>query len=173
MNNQKGTFTFNTDMLKGIEKGRDNLGETMPVVVYRLLEYTMREAIASRFGDETCIEVFREAGRIAGEAFYKMYLLDAKSVNDLFSKWQTAFSALKIGIIRVESLQESGDAVVTVSEDLDCSGLPILGEVVCHYDEGFIEGIMRSYSGKKYQATEVDCWAKGDRVCRFEVKSGE
>lgn len=172
MKNDDRTFTFNTDMLNGIEAGRKNLGETMPVVVYRLLEYTMREAVAKRFGDEICIEVFREAGRIAGGAFYGVYLQDAENVNHLFTKWQSAFSEMKMGIVRVESLKESGEAVVTVSEDLDCSGLPVLGDVLCHYDEGFIEGVMKSFTGKEYQAKEIDCWAKGDRVCRFEVKAG-
>ena len=49
------------------------------------------------------------------------------------------------------------------------SGLPILGETVCNYDEGFIGGILSMYSGKFYTAVEVDCWATGDRVCRFHA----
>lgn len=167
------TFKFNVNMLGDMKDGRKNLGEMMPVTIYRMMEYTMREAISRRFGDAVCIEVFREAGEIAGGAFYKEHLSGVKTVNELFSKWQAIFSELKIGIVRVESLLENGNAVVTVSEDLDCSGLPVLGEVVCHYDEGFIEGVMTAFTGKPYRATEVDCWAKGDRVCRFEVKAEE
>ena len=63
--------------------------------------------------------------------------------------------------------------VLTVSEDLDCSGLPIFGESVCNYDEGFIAGILEQYTDKKFLAKEVDCWATGDRTCRFEVKAIE
>lgn len=170
--NNNTAFTFHPDMLGDLESGRKNLGDTMPVVVYRLLEYTMREALSKRFGNDTCVEVFRDAGKIAGTHFYQLFLSEAETVGALFSKWQTTFSEMKIGIVRVESLQDSGDAVITVSEDLDCSGLPVLGSAVCHYDEGFIEGVMESFSGKNYHATEVDCWAKGDRVCRFEVKAG-
>ena len=59
---------------------------------------------------------------------------------------------------------------LTVSEDLDCSGLPSTDEVVCHYDEGFIAGILNAYTGKSFTAKEIDCWASGDRVCRFAVK---
>lgn len=47
--------------------------------------------------------------------------------------------------------------------------LPVLGETVCNYDEGFISGILSLYSGKEYVAVETDCWATGGRVCRFQA----
>ena len=59
---------------------------------------------------------------------------------------------------------------LTVEEDLDCSGLPLTDEVVCQYDEGFIAGIMETYTGQPFHVKEIDCWASGDRVCRFDVK---
>ena len=58
---------------------------------------------------------------------------------------------------------------LTVSEDLDCSGLPIYGETVCNYDEGFIAGIFYVYTGKEFNVKEIDCWSTGDRTCRFTV----
>jgi hypothetical protein len=81
---------------------------------------------------------------------------------------------LKVGILRIEAADlDNLNFVLTVSEDLDCSGLPIFGESVCNYDEGFIAGIFEQYTGKKFLAREVDCWATGDRTCRFEVKTIE
>ena len=62
---------------------------------------------------------------------------------------------------------KTGNLVLTVGQDLDCSGLPITNETVCFYDEGFISGILETYTGRKYDVREVDCWANGDRVCRF------
>ena len=79
---------------------------------------------------------------------------------------------MKIGVMRIEELDlERGRIILTVSEDADCSGLPVLGETVCNYDEGFISGILTEYTGKLFTAVEVDCWATGDRVCRFRVES--
>ena len=69
--------------------------------------------------------------------------------------------------------ENSGKLILTVSEDADCSGLPLLGEAVCNYDEGFISGIMSTYMKRKYSAVEIDCWATGDRVCRFCVEPEE
>jgi len=76
---------------------------------------------------------------------------------------------LKIGVLRMESYSTAtGSIVLTVGQDLDCSGLPITDENVCIYDEGFIAGILEAYTGKPYDVREVDCWANGNRVCRFK-----
>ncbi|MDR0671731.1 MAG: hypothetical protein LBF64_05400 [Oscillospiraceae bacterium] len=32
-----------------------------------------------------------------------------------------------------------------------------------------MSGILEIYTGQKYDVREVDCWASGDRVCRFEA----
>ena len=73
-----------------------------------------------------------------------------------------------IGIFRMEaSDMEALTFTMTVEEDLDCSGLPEgMGEI-CVYDEGFLQGILESFCGKSLTVREVDCWASGDRVCRF------
>jgi predicted hydrocarbon binding protein len=81
---------------------------------------------------------------------------------------QKALEDLKIGILHMEAFDSStGDIVLTIGQDLDCSGLPVTNETVCNYDEGFIAGILEAYTGKKYDVREVDCWASGDKVCRF------
>jgi len=59
---------------------------------------------------------------------------------------------------------------LTVAEDLDCSGLPMIDETICTYDEGFINGIFFEYTGENFDVKEIDCWCSGDRVCRFDVK---
>lgn len=156
-----------------LQKGRINMGDTIPVGIYRLFESCMREALDKQIGPDACIEAFREAGRIAGAKFYKEYLYEASSTVELLTLMKSLFVELKMGIVRVESIREDEKIILTISEDLDCSGLPIIGETVCHYDEGFLEGILKSYSHKDYEAIEIDCWAKGDRVCRFDIKPKE
>ena len=65
---------------------------------------------------------------------------------------------MKIGVLRVEGVNsDDGTIMLTVSEDADCSGLPLLGETVCNYDEGFIAGILSEYTEKNYKAQEIDC----------------
>ena len=147
------------DYLQYDAGSRGNLGEELPVMVYRLLEYSLKQ-----------IEIFRNAGRKAGEYFAKKMLNLDQPLDQFVSELQSKMQELKIGVLRIEKVdEESGKIILNVSEDADCSGLPILGETVCNYDEGFIGGILSMYSGKFYTAVEVDCWATGDRVCRFHA----
>lgn len=149
---------------------RGNLGAELPVIVYRLLEYSLKDELMKRYGKEEQIDVFRKAGRKAGEYFAKKLLNLDQPLNQFVSELQKKMQEMKIGVLRIEELdEESGRITLTVAEDADCSGLPILGETVCNYDEGFISGILSLYSGKEYTAVEVDCWATGDRVCRFHA----
>jgi uncharacterized protein len=78
--------------------------------------------------------------------------------------------SLKVGIMRVEKSDiDKMELTLTVSEDLDCSGLPPTDETICEYDEGFIAGVLGVYTGREFDVREVDCWASGERTCRFKV----
>lgn len=153
---------------------RGNLGAELPVMVYRLLEYSIKEELIQQYGKEAQIEIFRKAGKRAGEYFARNFLNLNQPLDSFVSELQSKMQELKIGVLRIEEVdEESGHIVLTVAEDADCSGLPVLGETVCNYDEGFISGILSLYSGKPYRAIEVDCWATGDRVCRFRASIEE
>lgn len=164
--NTHNTFTW--ESLGDIKKGRGDLGEEMPVLVYRLMQYTMLDVLSKEHGPEKGNEYFRQAGYLAGIEFAK-HTLDLKTdLSTFLANLQQALKDLKIGILRMEQYDdETGEIILTVAEDLDCSGVPITNEVVCNYDEGFIAGILEAYTGRKYKVREIDCWANGDRVCRF------
>ena len=158
------------DYFKYDAKCRRNLGDELPVMVYRMLEYSLKDELKNRFGKEEQIEEFRSAGRKAGEYFAKNMLDLDVPLDQFVNELQKKMQELKIGVLRIEDVnEETGKIILTVAEDADCSGLPVLGETVCNYDEGFIAGILSLYSGKPYTAVEVDCWATGDRVCRFHA----
>ena len=162
---------FFWDNIGDIKEGRGDLGEEMPVLVYRLMQYTMLDVLSKAHGLEQANEYFRQAGFMAGVEFAKNTLDLKLDFNAFISALQKSLEKLKIGILRMEAFDpETGNIVLTVGQDLDCSGLPITNENVCNYDEGFIAGILEAYTGKKYEVREVDCWANGDRVCRFSGK---
>jgi predicted hydrocarbon binding protein len=160
--------TFAWVNLGDIKEGRGELGEEMPVKVYRLMQYTLLDVLSSEFGLERANGFFWSAGYKAGVELANNILNLKQDFNSFISQLQEILKKLKIGILRMEFYDaENGEIVLTVSEDLDCSGLPVTNENVCIYDEGFISGILEMYTGKKYNVKEVDCWANGDRVCRF------
>ncbi|MEG2270602.1 MAG: V4R domain-containing protein [Bacilli bacterium] len=161
---------FGWSSIGDVAKGRKNLGEDMPVLVYRLLQYTLKDELIRQFGNEKMIEIFRNSGELAGREFAKNVLDLSLDMNDFTTHLQSVLQENKIGILRIEAFDEiTGDAVLTIGEDLDCSGLPVSGVTVCNYDEGFLAGILKEYTKKEYIVSEVDCWATGSRVCRFEA----
>lgn len=162
---------FDFESIGDIATGRKNLGEEMPVLMYRLFQFTIRKEIIAKFGREACDEIFRNAGKVAGEEYANNLLDLTLPPNEFLSILQKTLEYNKVGILRIEKFDEkTGDTVLTISEDLDCSGLPITGETVCTYDEGFLAGILNSYTNETYVVTEVDCWATGSTSCRFEAK---
>ena len=163
-----------TDYMKAQENGRENLGAELPVAVYRLLEYSLREELTARLGKEEQVSIFRSAGFRAGTYFAEKYLDSSLSIAEFTAQLQKRLEEFKMGVLRIEKFDvETGKMVLTVSEDADCSGLPLLGETVCNYDVGFFAGILTSFTGRAYNATEVNCWATGDRVCRFRANIEE
>ena len=162
---------FSWESIGNIDEGRRNLGNEMPVFVYRLLQFTIKDELVKQFGIEKTIEIFRNSGDLAGREFANHMLDLTLEFDDFVKQLQEILSESKIGILRIEKFDlETGRAILTVGEDLDCSGLPITGETVCNYDEGFLAGILKVYTKKDYVVTEIDCWATGSRVCRFEAK---
>ena len=167
-------YGFNWDLLGGdMAIARPNLGGTMRVEVYRLFQFTMRDAIEQAFGTEATDRIFYDSGVIAGKAFYDKFLSEFTGSVELGAfvrRIDELFRELGIGIFRVESFNlETLECFITVDEDLDCSGLPDFEDVICIYDEGFIAGILESFTGKVFNVKEVDCWCMGGRTCRFQA----
>lgn len=161
---------FDWTMLGDIESGRPNLGQLMDVSVYRLMQFTLRDVMIKQFGPEETDQIFFDAGKKAGMEFYRNVIKQCDNLRDLTVKLQNTLRDLKIGIIRFEQANlEAGEFIITVAEDLDCSGLPVSDETICVYDEGFISGILQEFSCKEFHVKEVDCWCSGDRVCRFKA----
>ena len=165
---------FVWDDLGDLEKGRPNLGLTIPVLTYRLLQYTFRDVMITELGVNKANDIIIKAGRLAGSQFCENMLNRELDFNEFVSQLQSVLREQAIGILRIEKADlENMRFILTVAEDLDCSGLPPTDEVICQYDEGFIAGIMEAYTGKSFKAKEIDCWASGGRLCRFDVRLEE
>ena len=168
MNYMNIPSSFSWDGLGDISEGRTNLGYDMPVIVYRLFQYALKDILSREYGEEMSSAIYRAAGHLAGLQFARK-VLDLSGDFDFFiTNLQKQLTDLKIGILRIEKADLVNlSLTLTVSEDLDCSGLPVTDETVCDYDEGFIAGILEAYTGKTFDVKEIDCWASGDRTCRF------
>lgn len=169
--NSERKYKFSWDLLGDIAEGRPNLGPYTRIEVYRLLQYCFRDVLEQELGTDATDRFFYNAGKLAGEHFYKNMLKPVDNINDFVKQLQEVLKDLGIGILRIEEADlEKGEFVLAVSEDLDCSGLPDLDYEICIYDEGFITALMEGFTGRKFKVKEVDCWCTGERTCRFSAK---
>lgn len=164
-------YAFDWESVIGdMDVARPSLGPTTRVEVYRLFQFTLRDVLEQHYGTEQADSLFRQAGVVAGTAFYKQFCSEVTNVAELAKLLQELFKKLGIGVLRVEESDlEKLTFTLTVDEDLDCSGMPDSSDVICVYDEGFIQGILQSFTGKGFVVKEVDCWCTGERTCRFRA----
>jgi hypothetical protein len=168
---ERDELQFEWSMLGDVAQGRPNLGDTMSVAVYRLMQFTLRDVLIKEFGPEVAERIYYQAGQSAGRQFFRNLVTQKTDFNEFVVEIQKLLADLSIGILRVEKADLTNmNFMLTVAEDLDCSGLPLCDESICTYDEGFINGLFLEFTGKDFDVKEVDCWCSGDRVCRFEVK---
>lgn len=167
---EKRKYQFDWSLIGNLETGRPNLGRQTSVEAYRLMMFTLRDMIELNCGQAMTDKLFYDAGLLAGKMLFQNFLAGEKDLSRIISKITQLFADLKIGIVRFEATDASKlRFILTVAEDLDCSGLPETGSEVCVYDEGVFAGLMSEVAGHSLKAKEVDCWCTGDRTCRFEV----
>jgi uncharacterized protein len=168
--NDANPLFFCWEDLGNLEIGRPHLGLMAPVLVYRLMQYSVKAVLAKKLDPEEIRNIFIEAGRLAGEEFCHQFLDTQLTLDKFFMELSKKLEEWKIGILEIEDIEpETLEMTLTVSEDLDCSGLSKRDQTMCDYDEGFLAGILKAYTGKDFKVEEVACWATGDRVCRFKV----
>jgi predicted hydrocarbon binding protein len=165
-------YQFSWDTLgSDMALARPNLGPDTSIEMYRLFQFTMRDILEQNYGTKATDELFYKSGQLAGVSFYKQFLADAADLAELVKRIQDLFVKFRVGIFRVESINtETMECYIAVDEDLDCSGLPDIEDVICVYDEGLIAGIMEAHTGKPFTVKEIDCWCTGARTCRFQAK---
>jgi uncharacterized protein len=167
-------YAFHWGLIGDIETGRPNLGQMTRVEIYRLMQFTFRDVVEKTYGSAEADRIFYTAGVLAGREFYQHFLGKVGSFEQLILQLEVTLREMRIGILRVEEANlETGIITITISEDLDCSGLPELDYEICTYDEGFIAGVLESFSGKRFKVKEIDCWCTGDRTCRFKAEITE
>ncbi len=170
LNSHEDNDMFDASELGDIDLGRSNLGEMMPVMVHRQLEFSLRTELERRYGERIAVEIMRSAGKISGHMFADGYL-DLEADFDTFvATLKSSLLEQKIGDLVLESYDiESGQLVMAMVDDLTCSGVTDTRRTMCHYEEGFLAGVMERYKKVPYRALEVDCWANGAELCRFRI----
>ena len=68
---ERNESMFDWSMLGNVTEGRPNLGSTMDVAVYRLMQFTRRDVIIQEFDTATAERIYYKAGELAGRELFK------------------------------------------------------------------------------------------------------
>ncbi|MGB9586785.1 MAG: histidine kinase dimerization/phospho-acceptor domain-containing protein, partial [Armatimonadota bacterium] len=139
------------------EFDRPSLGDNVPIQLYRSVRLLIFREI---LGSDISAAILKVAGRSVGKK------LGIQGTRDLV----TAFQDLRIGKI-TEITEEDGKMSLTLTECATCSGLPNIGQAICHFETGLITSATEEVLGGFVKATEVECWCLGHNICRWEIES--
>jgi len=110
---------------------------------------------------------FRQAGFLAGIEYARASLDLTVNFMTFVINMQKALLNMKVRCQRIEAfIPGTGGIVFTIEHEPERTS-NITNENAYLYDEGFIAGILQTYTGDEYDVREVDRWTDGDRVCRF------
>ncbi len=167
---QSRKYQFKWELIGDVEMGRPNLGHMASVEMLRLFQFTLKDVMEKAFGTEKVEALFTEAGYIAGKAFYEHYFQGMASTEKFFDRCRRLLIDLGIGYMNLESQSEDAEELlISIDEDLECSGLPVMDYEMCQYTEGVLSGLFEAYRGVPHRVEEIDCWCTGDRTCRFKI----
>jgi len=82
---------FKWSDLGNIELGRPSLGSTTSVAVYRLMQFTLRDATIKHTDVKTAERIFYDAGYNSGKALYENLIGQPKDFGELVSKLQKRY----------------------------------------------------------------------------------
>ncbi len=99
---EKKHSVFSWDSLGDITEGRGDLGCEMPVLVYRLMQFTLLDVLAREYGPDIANYYLRKAGHLAGTEFARNVLDLELETNAFIAALQKKLQELKIGILRME-----------------------------------------------------------------------
>ncbi len=167
---EREAYRFGWKDLGDIAGGRPNLGPHVSVTAYRLMQYTLHDVLITMLGTREADHILYEAGRLAGMEFCANVLDRRQGLDAFLAEAAQVLAEEKVAVLRVETADpKTLEMTLTLSEDLECSGLPASSETICTYDAGLVAGMLQAWAGRAFTVREVDCWASGARTCRFRA----
>ncbi|TDA70525.1 MAG: DUF2507 domain-containing protein [Clostridia bacterium] len=136
------------------DPARPRLGQEVPISTFRILRLVGMQEI---LGDSTGPTLY-----MAGKAVGRQLPL---ATSDEFLRF---LEKQKIGVPELERVDTS-NLIVRVWECMTCSGLPNIGQLVCHFESGLIAGALEKIMQRRAKSTQTKGVSNGDPYCQFEV----
>lgn len=136
------------------EPQRLRLGAEVPLTTFRLLRLIGMQEI---LGESTGPTLY-----MAGKALGRKLPLGSADDFLRFIERQ------KVGVPELERL-DANNLSVRVWECMTCSGMPNMGQVLCHFESGLMAGAMEKIWARRTRSTQIKGISNGDPYCEFKV----
>ncbi|SNZ16696.1 V4R domain-containing protein [Hydrogenobacter hydrogenophilus] len=146
---------------------RPHLGEDVSVLVFRAFRVFMGIYLDDVLGHKGAITLFQNAGRELGKEVGEK--LKEESLEAYLGKVIDFVKDARIGILVPVDVNRER-LVVALDECITCAGMPNIGKRICHFEAGFVAGIVETYTNKKVRAYETKCNAHGENICEVVVE---
>jgi predicted hydrocarbon binding protein len=147
---------------------RPILGTQIPVSVFRVFRQFSAHYGASILGVHGTRTVFVHAGRELGLDVGKQLLTD--DLSKYLERVTEFVYDLNVGILKPVESDDPERIVLQLDECVTCSGMPNIGEKICHFEVGLVAGVVQTFVGKAVHAFETKCNANGDNCCEVTVE---
>ena len=110
-------------------------------------------------------EILRGVGQRIGREL-ALELREEVEDEEFWSRLVKQWDSLGMGELEFDAIPPT---LVTVKDSNNCEKNPQLGTILCHMDEGVLEGILMERHGFEATASERLCTSKGQDHCLFEI----
>lgn len=163
------------DLIGNPQNSRQTLGTMVPVALFRLLRLVgVMEGMKEIAGRGANALIYRGGKNLGKNVAERVISATGYDFDKYVQEIVNICKELGIGLLSIPEMNlDTGYMKLRVDECVTCSGMPNIGQVVCHFEGGFIASIMEMFTGKRANVTEIECWGKGDQACVFEIQLTE
>jgi len=144
---------------------RPQTGEDVPLVLFRAFRHFTADYVAQLLGKRATL-VFQNGGRELGREAGK--LLKQESLDDYLRAVIGFVRDMRMGVLQPRELSDKA-IILGLEECLTCAGMDSIGKRICHFETGFVAGIVESFLGNRVRAFESKCNANGEGICEVTV----
>lgn len=153
-------------MIEQISKvHRPDMGEDIPLLVFRAFRHYSANYVQDMIGRGANV-VFQNSGRDFGKAVGE--ILKKPTLDEYLAEVIRFVANVRVGKLQPREISNS-QLILGLDECITCAGMDSIGKRICHFETGFVAGIVEYFLGKKVRAHESKCNANGEGICEVTV----
>lgn len=144
---------------------RPTMGDEVPLVIFRAFRHFSADYVRKMLGrgagvvfQNSGLELGREAGALLKKPTFDEYLGEVvRFVRNL-----------KIGELKATQVTSTA-LEFQLDECITCAGMAPGGERICHFEVGFVAGVVEAFMAQRVRATETLCNYMGEPTCQITI----